>query len=115
MIHILLNSFEYVSQAPNFYGSMGVVSALGMFVGALIYKGQIEAVLKAVLVVASYAILLVWVNLSRVFALYKLSGDIDRDKQAFASTLTIMWVSFAWILGLILGVLIIRYRTRFTR
>ena len=66
MIHILLNSFEYVSQAPNFYGSMGVVSALGMFVGALIYKGQIEAVLKAVLVVASYAILLVWVNLSRV-------------------------------------------------
>lgn len=108
----ILETVEYVSAAPYFVNSMGAVCTVGMFVGAYLYRGRLSEVLRALVAVKTYAIILLWINFSRIAATCGLSVGHAHDHLAFAGIATIILTSCSWLLGLLIGTLLIKIHCR---
>lgn len=114
-IELIKLASQYVFNGPYFWGSMGFTTAMGMFVGALLYDGNMKEANKGVLSVLSYFIMLFWVNGTRVnettskptFLL-----ETMHPEYAHAGTVTLLAVTVAWVLGVLLGVGIFTYKYR---
>lgn len=116
ILSIIMDSFTYISQAPAFWGSMGFTTALGIFIGALLYDGNLNQVMKGVVAVGSHAFMIIWLNLIRINSVLpglKENGHSNAC-MALAGTATIVAVSIAWLLGMIIGVSVIRLKYRRT-
>lgn len=114
MIELLVNVFSYISEAPFFWGAMGFTTALGMFVGALIYDGELTEASKGIVSVISYACMIVWMNLTRIANVLGPNLDVGhtRTGMAFAGTATVVAVTLAWLLGMFLGVVVFKFKYR---
>jgi hypothetical protein len=112
MIAIVLSTLEYILGAPYFWGAMGFTTAIGMFTGALLYDGRIDQTGKGILSVLSYASMIIWMNLTRVSNILHGNLDIGHSQigMAFAGTATVIAVTIAWLVGMLLGVLIINIK-----
>lgn len=100
---------QYISSVPYFWSSMGMVVALGMFVGALLYKGNINELAKVVFVVLSYVVLILWFNISRVYFLFGIRDELDFRIMALSSSAVILFISVFWLMGIVLGTAIIKF------
>lgn len=109
-IEVILSSLEYVVNGAMFWGAMGFTTAIGMFVGALLYDGELDQARKGLLSVLSYACMLLWVNFHRVNeTLASKNFDFgNHPEYAPAGTITVIVVSIAWILGVLIGVFLFR-------
>lgn len=103
----LFEVIKYVTNAPMFWGSMGFTTAIAMFIGALVYDGELEQASKGVFSVVSYVIMLLWVMISRVLSSLNTVG-LNEPAKAWAGTLTILLITIFWLIGILLGVLILR-------
>lgn len=99
---------NYTTNVPYFWASMGVVVAIGMFVGALLYKGKSNELIKLLFAVGSYATMILWFNTSRIYFLYGINNDLTVKVQAFAGSFTVLFLSLFWLFGIISGAVIIR-------
>ena len=100
---LIVPTILYVINAPFFWASMGMTTAIAMFVGAMIYDGQLNQVRKGLLSVGSYIVMLLWMTLSRVIDMINKNPE-KVSEMTFAGTLTIFFISLAWLLGVFLGV-----------
>jgi hypothetical protein len=110
MIDVEPDIIEYIVMAPFFWQSMGFTTAIAMFVGAVIYNGDLNQARKGIISVTSYAIMILWVIFSRIFNIYDFSDPTFKPAMAFASIITIAFVSFFWLVGIIFGVFIYKNR-----
>lgn len=96
---ILQQTAEYVTQAPYFWQTMSWIIACAMFLGATIYNGDVSKLTKWLVTTVPYTILIITTNLMRLHAI-----DIGNHIQAYAGTVTIIFVSFFYFLGMTIGV-----------
>jgi uncharacterized membrane protein YfcA len=101
----LLETFKYISQAPFFWGSMGMITGIGMFIGSIIYNGDVNSMVKAIVTLFVYITLLTSMNITRIYDVYYNIG-IQDPARAFGGILTSLVVSSFYIFGMYLGVFI---------
>lgn len=99
-------AIDYIVSAPYFYQTMAAVTICAMFIGATIYDGMIKNVLKAVLAIGVYALFLTFTNLIRIGEQNIPEGNVG---QAYASTATVVFITFFYLLGMALGVTITKF------
>lgn len=97
---ILLESIQYITSAPLFWGTMGFITAMAMFIGVILYDGKLSEVGKALVGILTYAGMLLWVTMIRLSNI-----EIGNHVQAYAGIVTILFVTLFWCLGLFVGVL----------
>jgi hypothetical protein len=93
---------------------MGFTTAMFMFIGGVIYDGRVEEVKKGVITIGAYVGMLIWVTLLRVNNRISTSGNFanlskENASMAFAGIVTILFITFACMFGIILGVSILKY------
>lgn len=109
---LIIKSIQYVVGGSMFWGAMGFTTAVGMFIGAMIYDGELNQAKKGLLSVISYAIMLGWVNLARISESISLPDfNLQQHPEyAPAGVVTLVIVTLAWTLGVLLGVAIFRHK-----
>ena len=101
----IIESLRYVVSGNMFWGSMGFTTAIGMFIGASVHNGDLKSIKKGVITTMCYAMLASWTHLLRVFPNI-IDGKIYQ--KTYAGSITLMCVAIFYILGICLGVLLIR-------
>lgn len=99
----LPDTIIYIANVPFFWSSMGLITAIGMLIGSIIYNGDLQKVSKAILTVIVYVFLLGGTNLNRIYDVYCRVGISD-SVMAFAGTVTALIISIFYISGMLLGV-----------
>ena len=99
--------FYYISGIPFFWASMGLITAIGIFIGSLLYNGDLKNLTKGVLTLSVYTGLLATTNINRVYIVFMTEGITDSSK-ALAGTFTAVITLMFYILGMVAGVLITR-------
>lgn len=103
MIHHVFDSFMYVSGGFFFWQAMALVTIIAMFIGSIVYNGDIDLAKKATLVLSSYAGMLVFTTLARIYdSTFFLLTDYRR---AYAGVITTICITLFYITGIFLGVL----------
>jgi len=106
----LFNLFEiiqYISTAPFFWSTMGIVTGIGMFVGSIIYNGDVKGIIKAVISLLFYIALLLSTSITRIYKVYCEVG-FDSPTYAFSGMVTSIIVSLFYVTGMFAGVWITR-------
>lgn len=95
----------YISDVPFFWASMGLITAIGIFIGSLVYNGDLKNLTKGLLTVTIYSGLLCTMNINRVFNVFLKQG-ITNSGMAFAGSATAVVILLFYILGMFIGVTI---------
>ncbi len=104
-MELLWQSFLYASSAPYFWLSMGMTTAVSMFIGAIIFDGNLSAATKGTIGLLSYVFFLSEVTFERVT--HVLSKNPNSDPiMAYAGIITMVVITVFWLMGVILGVCI---------
>ena len=106
LLEVLLVSIQYVQSGPYFWGSMGFIFASAMLIGALIFGGNHKFIFKFILGLLAYVVMLIFVNLTRASQAITSEFTLDQSAKAYASTITTIYVTFFWIAGLFLGLVL---------
>lgn len=101
----LFQSIQYVINGHMFWGSMGFTTASAMFIGGMIYTSrETDAMRKGLITVLSYGFFLFYTSFARIYPRIA-NGEIYI--KSFASSLTIIFVTLFYVVGLMLGHFII--------
>ena len=109
-MEIILETFKYIQRGPYFWGSMGFIVASAMLIGTMVFGSDYKQTYKFLLGLATYIIMLTFVNFSRAYQSILPDLSITSVAKAYASTLTTIIVTFFWVLGLLLGLAIDKYK-----
>lgn len=106
-ISILTSTVNYVTSAPYFWVTMGMITGLSMFIGAIIFDGDLSIASKAMIGLGSYIFFVIQTQLVRIGN--ALQNNMIRHSEPFmfyASNATLIIISLFWIFGVLLGVFI---------
>ena len=101
MINIIWQSILYVVNDPFFLASMGFTTAVGIFIGAVIYDGDLKQIKKVIFSLSSYMMLLLVTNLSRTIPEITIATSAHKP---IASAVTMIIVTVFYLLGMYMGV-----------
>lgn len=104
---IILATFSYVMSDPFFIPSMAFTVMVGIFIGAVIYNGDVKEIKKALVALSSYIILISAVNLSRTIPQILVVEAVNRQKP-LASVVTTFLVSLFYLAGMAWGIRIVK-------
>jgi len=91
-----------------FWPAMAFTSMIGIFIGAVIYNGDVREIGKSIISLASYALLIILTITTRVGP--DLGGiSPEHYYMPFAGVMTILVVTAFYLLGMCIGVKIIKY------
>lgn len=100
-MEIINSSILYVMNGYLFWHTMGFTIATSIFVGAAIYDGDTSTLKKGVITIGTYAGFLLLLNAGRL-----LSNPANLSHiQRYAGTISIAFITIAYIIGLVVGVL----------
>ena len=97
----MLDSLLYVIQGHLFWQSMGMTVATAMMIGAICHNGDFKSLHKTLIGLFPLVALLLFTSLSRLYP------NISAGRvflKTYASYWTVLLVSFAYFIGLLLGV-----------
>lgn len=101
---IVVDTLQYIINAPFFFETVGFITASSMFIGATLYNGDLKLFAKGLITLLPYAGLLLLTNAIRI-ANYPINNHV----QAYAGLATIVVVTVAYVSGLFMGVELVRY------
>ena len=104
----IATSSAYVAQAPQFWPTMGTIMAISVFIGAIIYDGQMKEATRGIITLVSYCTLLLWMTISRVLQNYR--PGYNHPEFIWESATSIIITSLFFIMGIILGVFVFKYK-----
>jgi hypothetical protein len=104
-MNLILQSIYYVAGDPFFWPSMAFTTMTGIFIGAVVYDGELEAVKKTIFSLLCFVALLVTVNLTR--ALPDVQTTVASFKPISSATTTVI-VSLFYLGGMLLGVKLVK-------
>lgn len=93
--------FNYITSAPFFWSTMAMTTASSLWIGALLYNGDFKLFVKSLFTLIPYVALLFATTVVRIT-----NVEINNHAQAYAGVGTILFLTFFYVLGLLLGVLI---------
>lgn len=102
--NLLVDSLVFVANQNMFWGSMGFTTAIAILVGVLLYDGNTDQAKKGTLAVLSYGAMILWTTFVRVFPNALDRNFIYSDGRAFATIVTIFYITIFWLLGIYIGV-----------
>lgn len=108
----IVEAFKYIVDDPYFWPSMAFTTMVGIYVGAILYNGDVEQVRKGIIGLLSYTLLLVVTLASRV--LPKL-GETSLVHQPLAGLETVLVVTAAYLVGMLVGVKTVKHARRSIR
>jgi len=110
MIDLIMKATIFVMGDMYFWPAMTFTTLVGIFIGAVIHDGDMKQVTRTLISIVSYAILITTVNLTRIIPqLNLLNKQIPiAYNQAFASPVTIVVVTLFYLLGVFLGVCLVK-------
>lgn len=100
-MNFTIESLKYVAGDYYFVPSMAIIAMMGIFIGAVIYNGDVKEIKKVIAVVLTYAALLAMANLSRIIPLLGLTKN---NYQPLAGMVTLFFVTIFYVLGMGWGV-----------
>ena len=104
-MNLIYLAFEYVIRQPFFWASMGFTTLIGIFIGSVIYDGDMKEMKKGIIALGSYCVIIITTNTTRVIP--QIATTLPaKTYQLFASVVTIAIVSVFYLLGMYLGVVI---------
>ena len=104
-MNTFLLSLSYVISDPFFWPSMAFTTMIGIFLGAVVYDGELNQVRKFIISLFFYVILLITVNLTRAFPDIMV---ISEPYKPLSSTVTTLIITLFYLLGVFLGVYIVK-------
>ena len=101
-----LKVFYYISGGPGFRLSMGMTTAVAVFIGAIIFDGVLTLAVKGIITVISYAFFVLQIDITRITSTYAQEMVPKSAPQAmsYGGIGTIAAVTIFWIVGMMLGV-----------
>ena len=113
MITLLTMAFNYVTSDPYFLGSMSFTVIIGIYIGAVIHNGDLKQFGKTLLSLFCYSSLILMVNLTRIIPQIKPATlNPSVSNQPFASVVTVFLVTAFYLMGMFLGVKLVKYAHR---
>jgi hypothetical protein len=98
-------SMAVVAQSDYFYQAMAAVTIIAMFIGSLLYNGDLNQLRKASLTIFTYGGLIVLTNMSRIISFgASTASHLIKQGQAFNGTSTVIYVTLFYLFGLRIGV-----------
>jgi hypothetical protein len=106
-MNIVLLTISYVVGDPFFWMCMAFTTIIGIFIGAIIYDGNVEEVKRGIILLASYFCLITITNLTRIIP------DISRvavgsQQKPLGSIVASAFVTIFYLLGMAIGVQILK-------
>jgi len=109
-IDILLQTIKYITEAPYFWSTMGIIVGMCIFIGAIIFDGDFSIATKAMIGLGSYVFFVIQIQFIRITnVLANNKSGHSEPYMAYASSVTLVIISIFWIIGVILGVFISSY------
>lgn len=105
MFDFITYAFIYVVSDQYFWPAMALTTMTSLFIGAVIYNGDIDDAKRGLFSIASYACLLTLVTSARVL---NNITPLSSKHQPLAGLITIFCVSVFYIFGMYLGVKIVK-------
>ena len=102
MFNLLKDSFIYVAHQNMFWGSMGFTTAIAMFIGVILYDGNIEESKKGSISVLSYAAMIFWTTMVRINP-PPLESQTHKG-MVYAGIATVIYLTIFWLAGIMIGV-----------
>lgn len=103
---LLFQTMQYVANAPYFWVTMGMITAIAMFVGAILFDGDLHLATKGVIGLLSYLLFLLQAQITRVIDATQRNISHSPPYMYHAASVTIVILSIFWILGVGFGVYI---------
>ncbi len=100
----VMMSVRYVMSAQYFWLSMGMMAAMAMFVGAIIYDGEMKAATKGIIGVGGYAFFLWQIIFSRIYGNYAFLSTFMPRHVLYSNLVTIVITMTFWVFGVLVGV-----------
>jgi hypothetical protein len=100
-MNILFSSFFYVIQDTYFWPSMAFTVMVGIFIGSVIYDGDLVQIKKLIFSLIAYMSLLLMVNLGRILPEISV---VSEPHKPVAATVTMVVVTLFYLFGMWLGV-----------
>ena len=104
MFDTILSGIGYVIGASFFYQAMGTTAAIGIFIGASIYNGDVKMMWKGVISIGSYAVLIILTTVPRLVEALNGSVGHGRPGMEYAGVITIFFVTLWYLIGMLIGV-----------
>ena len=108
-MNLIQASCLYVFSDPFFWPSMAFTAIVGIFIGAVIHNGNMADVKKTLISLASYVLLIVSVDLSRILPEISV---VNSPYKPIAQLVTIAIVTVFYLMGLLLGVFLVKKARR---
>lgn len=106
-IQILEQTIIYITSAPYFWSTMGIIVGMCMFIGAIIFDGDLSIAYKSMIGLGSYIFFVLQTQTIRISdALANNKIRHSEPFMAYASNITLIILSIFWIIGVLLGVFI---------
>jgi hypothetical protein len=102
IIECFLDSLFYIMADEYFWFAMAITMMTGLFIGAILYDGVLENVKKALLSLSVYGLLIIFMSFTRIFPII----DTFRNHHPMSGIATVICVSVAYFLGMLIGVFI---------
>lgn len=104
----LEQSLSYVINGHLFWQSMGMTCATAMFIGAILFHESNKTTFqKAILTLITYTLFVLFTTFARVLPNIS-NGEIST--KTYASSLTIVFVTISYLLGIVIGYSLLRGR-----
>lgn len=104
---VILKAFAYVTGDDWFWYAMAFTTMIGMFIGSVIYNGDLKEIKKGLVSLSAYGMMIIFTTTTR--ALPKVETVTPgREYMYLVSTATVLIVTFFYLFGMQLGVIITR-------
>lgn len=104
---VILKAFSYVTTDDWFWVSMAFTTIIGLFIGSVIYNGDLKEIKKGLVSLAAYGMMIIFTTTTR--SLPKVTEVTPgREYMYFVGTATVLVVTFFYLFGMQLGVIITR-------
>lgn len=99
----ICRSFTYVVFAPFFWQAMALVTIISMFVGVLVYNGDLGKLGKTTMTIITYGGMIMLTSITRIYSYTQFSFAQMLQGQGLAGPMTILIVTIFYLIGLYLG------------
>jgi hypothetical protein len=109
MMDYLIAATRYVVSDQYFLSSMAATTSIGIFIGAIIYNGDLRDLKKGIVSILAYVTVLSMAISTRVVPQLDELHDAMTKGQPFAGIVTILLVTAFYGFGMLLGVLLVKF------
>ena len=103
-MNYIVPAIVYVVSDMFFWPSMAFTTMIGIFIGSVLYNGDVSQAKKMIVSVTCYGSIITIVNFTRVFKILNTIIPGNQAGHPLAAIMTLIIVTFFYLIGTYLGV-----------